>query len=107
MVKITELNDLNFEKEIKNVQKLAVVDFYATWCGHCLEQLSIIDEFAKEADDDIIVATINVDDNNESASEFFISAIPAILIFKNGRLVEQRVGLQGKEDLKKMVKKHK
>lgn len=106
MSKVVELTDENFETELKNTDEPVVVDFFAPWCGHCRTQGPIIDKLAEELDGKAVVAKMNVDDNREKAAEFFISGIPAILIFKNGKLVEQKAGVQQLDELKKLVSKY-
>lgn len=106
MAKVVELTDENFDIELKNTDKPVLVDFFAPWCGHCRVQGPIIDSLADEIGSDAVVAKINVDNNREKAAEYFISGIPAILVFKNGKLVEQKAGVQQKEELKKLLSKH-
>lgn len=106
MSKVVELTDENFDIELKNTDEPVVVDFFAPWCGHCRTQGPIIDKLAEELDGKAVVAKMNVDDNREKAAEFFISGIPAILIFKNGKLVEQKAGVQQLDELKKLVSKY-
>lgn len=107
MTKVKELTDFNFESEIKNTNDPVIVDFFAPWCGHCRVQEPIIEELADEFMGEAIIAKLNVDENMEKAAQYFISGIPAILVFKNGQLVEQKSGLQQKNELKKLIEKHK
>ena len=106
MSKVIELTDENFDSSLKNEEKPVIVDFFAPWCGHCRVQSPIIDALAEEIGDQAVIAKINVDDNREKAAEYFISGIPAILVFKNGKLVEQKAGVQQKEELKKIISKY-
>lgn len=106
MSKVIELTDENFDTSLKNEEKPVIVDFFAPWCGHCRVQSPIIDALAEEIGDKAVIAKINVDDNREKAAEYFISGIPAILVFKNGKLVEQKAGVQQKEELKKIISKY-
>lgn len=106
MAKVVELTDVNFDNEIKNTDKPVLVDFWAPWCGYCRKQAPIIDELAEELGDKAVVATVNIDDNQQKASEFFISGIPAILVFKNGKPVEQMSGVHQKDQLKSAVRKY-
>ena len=106
MSKVVELTDENFDIQLNNTKHPVIVDFFAPWCGHCRTQGPIIDELANELDGKAVVAKLNVDENRAKAAEYFISGIPAILIFKNGKLMEQKAGLQQKNDLKKLVEKY-
>ena len=106
MSKVVELTDENFDIQLNNTKHPVIVDFFAPWCGHCRTQGPIIDELANELDGKAIVAKLNVDENRAKAAEYFISGIPAILIFKNGKLMEQKAGLQQKNALKKLVEKY-
>ena len=106
MSKVIELTDENFDIQLKNTTDPVLVDFFAPWCGHCRTQGPIIDKLAQELDGKAVVAKLNVDENREKAAEYFISGIPAILGFKNGKLVEQKAGVQQIDELKKMIAKH-
>lgn len=106
MTKVLEFTDENFDIELENTNNPIIVDFFAPWCGHCRTQGPIIEKLADELDGQAIVAKLNVDENREKAAEYFISGIPAILIFKNGKLVEQKAGVQQLDELKKLALKH-
>lgn len=106
MSKVVELTDENFDIQLNNTSYPVIVDFFAPWCGHCRTQGPIIDKLAQELDGRAIVAKINVDENREKASEYFINGIPAILVFKNGKLVEQKAGVQQIDELKKIITKY-
>lgn len=107
MTKVVELTDENFDIELKNATEPVLVDFFAPWCGHCRVQGPILDKLADEIKDNAVVAKINVDDNRATAARYFISGIPAILLFKNGKLVEQKAGVQQLDELKNLISKHK
>ena len=96
-----ELNDKNFNEEIKNFQGLALVDFWAPWCGPCKMQGPIIEEITKEfkKNKNIKVVKLNVDENKVIAETFNVMSIPTLKIFKNGKVIEDLIGLQTKEDL--------
>lgn len=106
MTKVLEFTDENFDIELENTNNPVIVDFFAPWCGHCRTQGPIIEKLADELDGKAIVAKLNVDENREKAAEYFISGIPAILVFKNGKLVEQKAGVQQLDELKKLALKH-
>lgn len=105
MTKVIELNDKNFDTEIKRENRPVIVDFFAPWCGHCRVQNPILEKLAQEVGEKAVIAKLNVDENKAKASQYFISGIPAILVFKNGKLVEQKAGLQQLNELKNMVSK--
>ncbi len=99
-VKLT--ND-NFEAEVLKSDKPVLVDFYADWCGPCQMVGPILEELAKERED-IKIGKINVDEEGELALKYRVSSIPYLAYFKNGEIVNQMVGFQGKEKILDMLK---
>ncbi len=101
-------NDQNFQTEVleSSNKKLVIVDFYADWCAPCRMLAPIIEEIEKEMGDKIIIGKLNIEDNNEIASKYNIMSIPAILFFKNGEVIESLIGLQSKESIIDVIKKH-
>ena len=91
------LNKDNFEKSIAN--GVALVDFWAEWCGPCKMQLPIIEEFSSEMDGKATVGKVNVDEQLELAQSFGIQSIPTLILFKDGKPVKKLVGLHSKESL--------
>ncbi|PWB38794.1 MAG: thioredoxin [Parcubacteria group bacterium] len=103
-----ELNDQNFQEQIKDFRGVALVDFWAVWCGPCKMQGPIVEELAKElaGNSKIRIAKVNVDENQVTANEHEIMSIPTLKIFKNGQPVEELIGLQNKDALLKIINKH-
>ena len=100
------VTDVNFEAEIEKHTGLAVVDFWATWCGPCRQIGPIIDQLATEYTGKAKVAKLDVDTNIKTASRFNVRSIPTILFFKNGKLVDQVVGAVQKLALESKFKQH-
>jgi thioredoxin 1 len=101
-----EVTDKTFEQEVKQASTPVLVDFWAPWCGPCKALGPIIDELASEYEGKVKVVKVNTDENVETAQSFRISGIPSLLVFKNGELVEQMVGLQKKSALAAALDKH-
>ena len=101
-----EVNDSNFETEVKNSQVPVLVDFWAPWCGPCRKISPIIDDIAAEYDGKVKVVKVNTDENMKLTQEFSISGIPSLLIFKNGEAVERLVGLMQKNQLISNIEKY-
>ena len=91
------LNKDNFEQSISN--GVALVDFWASWCGPCKMQLPIIEEFSGEMEGKATVGKVNVDEELELAQSFGIQSIPTLILFKDGKPVKKLVGLHSKESL--------
>ena len=101
-----EITQDNFQAEVLDAKKVALVDFWAPWCGPCMQQGPIIDELADEAGDKAVIGKINVDDNTDLAGQYGIMSIPALKVFKDGELVEDLVGVHQKDDLLAIIEKH-
>ena len=91
------LNKDNFEQSISN--GVALVDFWAEWCGPCKMQLPIIEEFSSEMEGKATVGKVNVDEQLELAQSFGIQSIPTLILLKDGKPVKKLVGLHSKESL--------
>ena len=93
------LTDANFDDEGLKSAVPVLVDFWAVWCGPCQMISPVIEELAKEFAGKIKVGKLNVDENPEKSSEFGVSAIPTLLIFKDGKIAKKIVGFSGKPKL--------
>lgn len=101
------VTDDSFTSTIEDHDGLAVVDFWAAWCGPCRIVGPIVDELAGDyAGQGVTVAKLDVDENPQTASRFGIRSIPSILFFKNGSHVDTVVGAVPKEHLKKKFDEH-
>jgi thioredoxin 1 len=92
------LSDSNFEEEVLKSEQPVLVDFWATWCPPCKMLGPIIEELATEYQGKAKVAKLDVDQNQQIASNFGIMSLPTVVLFKNGNPVKSFVGVQPKED---------
>ena len=99
-----DVNDNNFNEEVMESDMLCVVDFWAEWCGPCQMIAPILGEIAKTYEGQLKLCKLNVDGNSQTTSKYKIMHIPVILIFKNGELVEQIIGLRTKEEIESKIK---
>jgi len=96
---VVEITDANFENEVTNSAVPVLVDFWAEWCGPCRMLTPTIEELALEYAGKVKVGKVNTDDNQDTSVKFGISAIPTLIIFKNGEVIKKLVGLSSKKDL--------
>lgn len=96
---IVHTNDSNFEADVLNSDKPALVDFWAEWCGPCKMIAPFIDEAASEYADKLSVVKLNVDESPNIAAKFGIRSIPTLMLFKNGAVEAQKVGAFSKSQL--------
>ena len=106
MANAKAVTDADFETEVEKHDGLAVVDFWATWCGPCRMIAPILDQLAVEYQGKVKVTKLDVDTNIKTASRFNVRSIPTILFFKDGKLVDQVVGAVPKPALESKFKQH-
>lgn len=100
------LTDSTFDREVLNSDVPVLVDFWAEWCGPCRMMEPTIEAIAADYAGKVKVGKLNVDDNGATAMRFNIRGIPTLLLFKGGKVVDQRVGAVGKSEVQKMLDAH-
>ena len=101
-----EVTDDTFAEEIEGAEGLAMVDFWAEWCGPCRMVSPIVEELASEYSDRVKVGKVDVDENQRVAQRFNVRSIPSILFFKDGEHVDTVVGAVPKAQLEKKIEEH-
>ena len=104
-VGIVELNDAIFDSEVLKSESPVLVDFWAPWCGPCRILAPVVEEIANSYTGRIKVGKLNVDDNQETTMQYSIRSIPTLILFKNGKALDQIIGAVPKSEIEKMVKK--
>lgn len=100
-----ELNDQNFEEEIKKAEKPILTDFWAPWCAPCNMLTPILEKLAKDYEDKLILAKVNLDEAKLIAQKFKIDRIPTVVLFKEGKPVSGFMGVRREEDIKEWLEK--
>jgi len=102
---VFEVTDADFEQKVLQSDTPVLVDFWAAWCGPCRALAPVVDEIAKQYDGKLKVAKMDVDRNNNTPGKYGIRGIPALLLFKGGKVAEQIVGFVPKETIDKSISK--
>ncbi|MEX0737087.1 MAG: thioredoxin [Bacteroidota bacterium] len=105
-MKPVEVTDSNFQSEVLNSATPVLVDFWAEWCGPCKMIAPLVEELAKEYTGKLKVGKLDVDSNQQVSMQFGIRSIPTLLIFKQGKVVDQLVGAVPKKMLVEKITKH-
>jgi thioredoxin 1 len=100
---VIELTDATFDKTVHDSDVPVLVDFWAPWCGPCVMIAPIIKEIADEYADKVKICKLNTDDARDSAMEFGISAIPTLILFKDGQVQKKWVGLTSKKNIAEAI----
>jgi thioredoxin 1 len=98
--------DASFDKEVLNSDTPVLVDFWAEWCGPCRMMGPTVDQVASDYSGKVKVGKLDVDSNQQTAARYGIRGIPTLLLFKDGKIVEQKVGAIGKPEFQKMLDSH-
>jgi len=96
---ITELTDVAFDEIVHKSEVPVLVDFWAPWCGPCKMITPVLEEIAEEYGDKVRICKLNTDQARDSAIEFSISAIPTVILLKDGQVQNKWVGLTSKKDI--------
>jgi thioredoxin 1 len=99
MSKLVEINESNFEDEVKKSDVPVMIDFWAAWCGPCRMIAPFVEEASSVYDGKLKVGKLDVDNNQRIASEYAVMSIPAVMFFKGGELVDQVIGAVPKKAL--------
>ena len=92
ILKVQQITDTNFDKEVLESKKLVLVDFWAAWCGPCKMVAPVIDEIADEYKEAVKVVKVNTDENPSTAASYGIRSIPTLLIFNEGHIIDTIIG---------------
>jgi len=93
-----EITDANFDDTVLKSDQPVLVDFWAEWCGPCKQLSPVIEELAKDYQGKAKVGKVDTDANRQVSVRFSVSAIPTVILFNNGEIIEKFVGLRGKKD---------
>ena len=103
---VVTLTNANFESEVKKAGTPILVDFWAEWCGPCRMVAPVLEQIADELVGKVRIGKVNVDEENGLAGRYGIQSIPTLLLFKDGKVVDQFIGATSRDVLVKMLQKH-
>jgi len=103
---ILTLTQSNFDDEVKKAGTPILVDFWAEWCGPCRMVAPVLEKLADEYGGKARIGKVNVDEHSALAAKFGIQSIPTMLLFKEGKVVEQMVGAASRDTIARLIDKH-
>lgn len=106
MSKPIELNDENFDQELGNSQVPVLVDYWAEWCGPCKMVAPVLEEIAEEYEGKLLIGKLDVDTNRDSAAKQNVMSIPTLILFKDGKPIDQRIGALSKVQLEEFLEEY-
>lgn len=100
---ILEISKNNFKDEVLDADRKVIIDFWAPWCNPCKMMHPVLEQLDKELEDDVKICKINIDNDPELATEFGVMSIPTFIVIENSKVINSSVGMQSKENLKKLL----
>ncbi|MFH1964671.1 MAG: thioredoxin [Acidobacteriota bacterium] len=100
---VKDITDRNFESDVLQADVPVLVDFWATWCAPCRMLTPVVEQVAEEYNGRAKFVKLNVDDNAETAGKYSIRGIPTLLLFKDGELKDQLVGVTSRDNITRMI----
>jgi len=105
MAEITDVTDQNFESEVLQSDVPTIIDFWAEWCAPCRQIAPIVKDLASRYDGKVKIVKMNIDENPNTPGKYGVRAIPTVLAFKGGTVVEQITGARPRSAFEEMVQK--
>jgi thioredoxin 1 len=100
---IKQISDSEFKTEVIDSSKPVLVDFWAEWCGPCKTLGPILEKLSSELEGQVEIKKINIDENPETPTNFGIRSIPTMILFKDGKILDSKIGVSGEVDIKNWI----